>query len=57
MKQYFSYFKILFIIVGVLAVITGVMALTHKGDEYVRQNFEAPTQRVYDYADKLTDEE
>lgn len=60
MKQYFSYFKWMFIVLGVLAVITGVVAAANalaSGNTYVRGNNEAPEQRVYDYADVLTDAE
>ena len=58
LRQYFKYFKIWFIIAGILAVITigaaVVQALTPKP---VRGNSQEPTERVYDYADMLTDEE
>lgn len=57
MKQFFSYFKILFIILGVLAVITCVVTVTHPRENYVRGNSDAPSKRVYDFADALTDEE
>lgn len=57
MKQFFSYFKVLFIILGVLAVVTCVAMLTHPKEEYVRDNAEAPSKRVYDYADALTADE
>lgn len=54
MKQYFSYFKIPFIILGVLAVVTLVGTLVKGQDQYIRKNSEAPEQRVYDYADVLS---
>lgn len=60
MKQYFSYFKILFIVVGILAVLTGSVAIIQKlfdSGAYVRSNYDAPTQRVYDYADVLSEDE
>lgn len=60
MKQYFSYFKILFIILGAVAVLTGSVAIIQmvSGSEtYTRTNNEAPTQRVYDYAGVLSDDE
>lgn len=60
MKQYFSYFKWMFIVLGVLAVITGVVAAANAlaaDNIYVRGNNEAPEQRVYDYADVLTSAE
>lgn len=57
-SQYFKYFRIWFIAVGILAVIfiavVGVNALTANK---VRGNSNAPTERVYDYADVLTDDE
>lgn len=56
MKQYFSYFKIWFIVLGVLAVITGVAAFVNRLDN-TRGNYQAPDERVYDYADVLTDSE
>ena len=60
MKQYFSYFKWMFIVLGAVAAITGVVALANamaSEKVYTRTNREAPEQRVYDYADVLTDEE
>lgn len=60
MKQYFSYFKWLFIPLGILAVITGIATAVHAfsaQEGYVRKNLDAPSQRVYDYADVLTDTE
>lgn len=56
MKQYFSYFKIWFIILGVLAVLVGGGALV-KYTTSDRSNYHAPEERVYDYADVLTDSE
>lgn len=60
MKQYFSYFKWLFIVLGVLAVITGAVAAINaiaSNTTYIRKNNAAPEQRVYDYADVLTNAE
>ncbi len=60
MKHYFSYFKVMFIIIGILAIITGGVGIAKMSEEeitYVRANHSAPTQRVFDYADKLTDTE
>lgn len=57
-KQYFHYFRIWFIIIGVLAVVfvvTGVLQAV--GPQKVRANREAPKERVYDYAEVLTDKE
>ena len=56
MKQYFSYFKIWFIILGVLVILTGGAALVRYTTSG-RSNNLAPEERVYDYADVLTDSE
>ena len=54
-KQYLGYFKIWFIIAGILLVVSmGICiknAVTNRGG---RTNMEAPTGRVYDYANVLT---
>lgn len=56
MKQYFSYFKWLFLILAVMAVLTGLVGVGHMlSGSYVRSNNQAPSQRVYDYADVLSD--
>ena len=58
LRQYFKYFKIWFIIAGILAVITIGAAVVHAlTPKPVRGNSQEPTERVYDYADMLTDEE
>lgn len=58
MKQFFSYFKFLFIILGILAVVTGVTgAVQLMSGSYIRKNSGAPSERVYDYADVLSDAE
>ncbi len=58
MKKYFSYFKFLFIILGILAVVTAGAAVVSKlNSTYVRKNSEAPARRVYDYAEVLTEKE
>ncbi len=60
MKQYFKYFRVLYIIFAVLFVITALVfvgQLLKKEKVAVRGNNECPTERVYDYADVLTDEE
>lgn len=55
-KQYLKYFSIWFIAVAVLAVIT--LGITFvKGVGGGRGNDAAPVERVYDYADVLTDTE
>ncbi|MGN0131716.1 MAG: TPM domain-containing protein [Lachnospiraceae bacterium] len=58
MKKYFKHFSVLFIVVAVLLVIfIGVTVVTQSpGTKYVRTNAQS-TERVYDYADKLTDAE
>ena len=57
MKKYFSYFKILFIAIGVLFIGAVVAAATNNTESYTRRNDAAPAQRVYDYADVLSDTE
>ena len=60
MKQYLKYFRVGFILLGVCAVITlvvGVAQLFKKEPIIERGNTQAPKERVYDYADVLTDEE
>lgn len=57
-KQYLHYFRFWFIAVGTLFVITVAVGISH----YIRNNVPrgndaAPTERVFDYADVLTDEE
>lgn len=57
-RQYLRHFRILFIIVGIVAAVTagaGVISLTRGSAE--RGNTSAPRERVYDNADILTDEE
>lgn len=57
-KQYLRYFRVWFIAVGVLALITIVLAgVRSTPDDAARGNNSAPAERVYDYADLLTDEE
>ena len=57
-RQYFKYFKVWFIIAGVLAVITIGAAVVHfLTPKTVRSNSQDPTERVFEYADMLTDEE
>lgn len=58
LRQYFKYFKIWFIIAGILAVITIGAAVVHAlTPKPVWGNGQEPTERVYDYADMLTEEE
>lgn len=57
-KEYLRYFRIWFIIVGVLVVITAIVAgVRASANSAPRGNTSAPAERVYDYADVLTDEE
>ncbi len=57
-RQYLKYFKIWFIMVGVLAAITMVFFISNLLEKkVVRSNDQAPIERVYDQADVLTDEE
>lgn len=55
MKQYFSYFKIWFIVLGILAILTGAITFLNNKNVYVRKNSQAPDRRVFDYANVLTD--
>ncbi len=58
-RQYLHFFRIWFIVVGILFVVTvlvvWVKKMTHPA--MTRQNMQAPAERVYDYADMLTDAE
>lgn len=57
-RQYFSYFKIWFIVVGVLLLISAIFWVKNSLDSKMgRTNHLAPTQRVYDDADVLTTEQ
>ena len=56
-KQYFHYFRIWFIIIGILLVITVILGVKRMMASDTRTNFAAPAERVYDYADVLTDAE
>ena len=57
-RQYLKYFRVWFIIIAVLvvvlAMVAGIWNMTHR---FSRTNMEAPEERVYDYADVLTDGE
>jgi uncharacterized membrane protein YgcG len=61
MKKYFKHFCVLFIILGVLLIVFLGMKIADSRipkTEYTRTNTECTeTERVFDYADKLTDEE
>lgn len=57
-KQYLHYFRIWFAVIGVLIILCIVMALIKRaGKDTPRTNGDAPTERVYDYADVLTGKE
>ena len=57
-KEYLRYFRIWFIIVGILAVLAaGRVAVRLAAGNAPRENNSAPVERVYDYADVLTDDE
>lgn len=59
-KQYLHYFRFWFIAVGVIFVIFLVTLIGRTASNTMtktRQNTQSPTERVYDYADVLTDEE
>lgn len=60
MKQYFKYFKILYLIFGILFAFTAVvfvLQMMKKETVPERSNHSCPAERVYDYAEVLTDEE
>ena len=60
MKDYFKYFKIPFIVTVVCIVLAIIIRIAAGGNkvEYVRTNTQCDTnERVFDYADKLSDEE
>ena len=56
-KQYLHYFRFWFIGIGILAAACIAAALSARTRDMPRANNEAPKERVYDYADVLTDEE
>lgn len=60
MKKYFKHFRFIFIAIGILLVIFIGLKIASGSNktEYVRTNTQCKqTERVFDYADKLTDEE
>ena len=62
MRQYFRYFRLLYIIFAALALLVGLLSVGHaataKAANYHRTNTEcATTERVFDYGDVLTDKE
>lgn len=57
-KQYLKYFRIWFIVVGVLlAICIMAVVVDYIESKSQRINTSAPAERVYDYAEVLTDEE
>lgn len=56
-KQYLRYFRVWFIVLGILAVVFAVITVGSKMGGTERKNSSAPVERVYDYADVLTAEE
>lgn len=57
-KQYLKYFRVLFIILGLLVVaVIALSILVAKMNNRPRGNTDAPVERVYDYANILTEEE
>ena len=60
-KLYFHYFRVWMILAALAVIIFGVMKFMHKDKPEVvlpeRNNSEAPAQRVYDFADVLSDSE
>ncbi len=58
LRQYFKYFSIWFIITGIVIIFTiGVVLAKSILDNRPKKNNAAPVERVFDYADVLTDEE
>lgn len=58
MKGYLKYFRVYFIIILALAVVFLILSIARAGAKTERANTECTTQeRVFDYADKLTDSE
>ncbi len=58
LRQYIRYFKVWFIVLGSMAVVSLVYILIKENAPGVpRKNTRAAEERVYDYADVLTDRE
>lgn len=58
LRQYLKYFKVWFIITGIVVVLTiGAVIVRVVADNRPRGNNSAPSERVFDYADVLTDSE
>ncbi|MCI9336632.1 MAG: TPM domain-containing protein [Lachnospiraceae bacterium] len=56
-RQYLRYFRFWFIAAGILALACILLKIRQMAAEVPRTNHEAPAERVYDYADVLTDSE
>lgn len=57
-RKYLRYFRIWFIVVGIVAVLLlGILLFKTIQSNLPRQNTASPAERVYDYADVLTDKE
>lgn len=59
-QQYFKYFRIWFIVLGILLVVSAVLfvgSILKSDVQSERDNDEAPDERVYDYAEVLTNSE
>ena len=57
-KKYFHYFRVWMIIAAIAVCGFGVMKVIHWNDEGVtRHNSQAPSERVFDYAEVLSDAE
>lgn len=57
-KKFLQFFRVWIILAAVALIVWAVLALTHKTEpKPMRSNTHAPTQRVYDMADVLTDSE
>lgn len=57
-RQYLKYFRVWFIVLGILVVIGAVVLIANLArPQDKRENNQAPAERVYDYADVLTDGE
>lgn len=57
-KQYFHYFRVWFIVIAVLLIVAAGAGVMHSLKiNTPRSNFSAPAERVYDYANVLTDTE
>ena len=56
-RQYLRYFRVWFILIGLMAAACIVLAVIRQTRNIPRTNLEAPKERVFDYADVLTDKE